>query len=77
MSGGTVAEITMASPRNRPSDKLLAVMYETFANLVEYCPICRSGFDVGLQCDYCGANFMPIVDALGELIEHRKELNRG
>jgi len=29
----------------------------------DWCPICRSGLDTGLECDNCGADLMPICKA--------------
>jgi hypothetical protein len=29
----------------------------------DWCPICRGGLDTGLECDQCGADFMPICKA--------------
>ena len=32
----------------------------------DWCPICRGGLDTGLECDQCGADFMPIYTAFKE-----------
>lgn len=32
----------------------------------DWCPICRSVLDTGLECDQCGADLMPIYTALKE-----------
>lgn len=32
----------------------------------DWCPICRGALDTGLECDSCGADFMPIQKALTE-----------
>lgn len=41
---------------NRPN-------FDEFARHRDFCPICRSGLDTGLQCDECGADLMPVVVA--------------
>lgn len=57
----------------RISDDVLAVMYDLMAHF-DFCPVCRNGLDTGLECDKCGADFMPIQEALSELQSARKRI---
>ena len=52
------------------SDANLDKLLDDFAHF-EYCPVCRSGLDTGLECSKCGADYMQIVKALGELQQRR------
>lgn len=33
----------------------------------DFCPICRDGLDTGLECNKCGADWMPLCDAVSML----------